>query len=107
MSLSERHVFLQTAEGPDADAFCVQADCRDGAGSVPDHRNKASISTEQIIIFLLVESLAFHLLKKATSVRSNKMERNKTRCVHGSGLQRNGMRASPRKALSNGLQRRR
>lgn len=38
----------------------VQAYLRDIMGSVSDH-NKASISVKRVIIFLLVEGLAFNL----------------------------------------------
>lgn len=39
----------------------VQAHLGDGAGSVPDHSNTASLATKRVIIFLLVEVLAFNL----------------------------------------------
>lgn len=41
--------------------LCIQADLRDTAGSVPDHHIKASMAIKPIIIFLLVEGLAFNL----------------------------------------------
>lgn len=33
----------------------------DTVGSGPDHRNKASIKINQVVVFLLVENLAFNL----------------------------------------------
>lgn len=35
----------------------------DVMGSIPDDRNKTSLTTQQVLIFLQVEGLAFHLLK--------------------------------------------
>lgn len=44
------------------------------AGLAPDHLNKASITIRHVVIFFLVESLAFTLLKNIY------MKHNKTKC---------------------------
>lgn len=42
------------------EAYHVQAYLKDIVGLVPDHHNKTNIAVKQIVIFLLVEGLAFN-----------------------------------------------
>lgn len=44
--------------------FKVQAQLGDAVGSVPNHHNKARITIKRVVITVLVEGLAFDLLKK-------------------------------------------
>lgn len=57
--------------GPSED--CLQADLGDTEGLVPNHSNKASITIQQLVIFLQVEGLYLQFVK-CTSVKHNKVK---------------------------------
>ena len=66
-SLRQRDVCLQTAQGPDVDVFCAQADCRD---AVPDHHHKEGITIKRIIIFLAGGKFCLQFVKTTTTTKT-------------------------------------
>lgn len=61
----------------------IKAYLRNSAGLITDYLDKVSIVVRQVVSFLLVDSLAFNLLKKkkATFMKCNKVKCDKTRYV--------------------------
>lgn len=60
----------------------IQAHLRDVAGLVPDHHDGASVATEPVVIFVLVEGLVFSLQKNMTPVKHNKERCDKMRYAY-------------------------